>query len=89
MNVFNKTEHTLTIYYDNPNLPSGFTDEQIQRVNTLGVLDAQSNGGFVLPGSECASVDIVALDEDDNVVDRLPAGTCHTDETVDWTISAP
>ncbi len=79
----------LTIYYDNPNLSTGYTDQQIEDVNTLAVVRARRNGRFVLPGSPCASVDIVALDEDDTVVDRLPAGTCHDDETVEWTISVP
>ncbi len=89
INVDNPTEHIVTIYYDNPELSSGYTPEQIERLNTRAVLDPGTHGSFMLLGSPCAAVDIVALDEDDNVIDRLPAGTCHDDETIDWTIEDP
>ena len=89
VNVFNRTDHTLTIYYDKPDRSPAIED-MADELNTRAVVEPNSNGRFSIPEpDDCAKVDLVAMDEDETVVDRLPAGTCHADETVDWTISAP
>ncbi len=87
VNVRNTTDLELTIFYDKPEPSPSLTPEEVEEMKTLTVVEPHSNGRFSIPeGDDCAKVDVLALDRDGNVVDRLPAGTCHRDETVSWAI---
>ncbi|MDZ7733134.1 MAG: hypothetical protein U5R31_08455 [Acidimicrobiia bacterium] len=80
INVRNQTEDELTIRYDPPGL-----DEELDLVVT--VLEPGDGDSFDLgAGDGCAEVDVEAINTAGDVVDRLPAGTCHGDEIVRWVI---